>query len=86
MFLNQELMRACLDLRVQVPLGRAALEERLVGLRKGMLDHDERNVMGRGGIHDSQDVAQVPWRVCDGQQTRKIFILHIDDDERSFHG
>jgi hypothetical protein len=86
MLLQQEIMRAGLDLRVQVPLRCAALEERLVGLRKGVLDHDQRNGMGRRGIHDAENIAQVPWRMGDGQQARKIFILDIDDDKRSFHG
>jgi hypothetical protein len=42
--------------------------------------------MGRRRIHDSQNIGQVPLGVCDGQQTRKIFILYIDDYEGSFHG
>lgn len=66
--------------------GCRALEERLVGLRRGVLDHYKRNIMDRRSIHDPQNIGQVPLGVGDRQQTRKIFILHIDDYERSFHG
>jgi hypothetical protein len=34
----------------------------------------------------NNSIGEVPLGVGYGQQTRKIFILHIDDYERSFHG
>ena len=85
MLLNAEIMWACLHLRVECPLGGAALEEWLVGLQEGVLHHYQRNIRGYRRIHDPQNIGQVPLGVCDGQRTRKIFILHIDDYQRSFH-
>src|SRR5215471_1175386 len=78
-------MRACLYLRVERPLGGATLEERLVGLQEGVLDHHHRNFRSRRRVHDPQNIGEVSLGVGDGQRTRKIFILHIDDYERSFH-
>src|SRR5215831_5993884 len=78
-------MRACLYLWVERPLGGATLEERLVGLQEGVLDHHHRNFRSRRRVHDPQNIGEVSLGVGDGQRTRKIFILHIDDYERSFH-
>src|SRR5208337_5575448 len=59
-------------------------EEWLVFLEHPVLD-DYRRYPPGAGVHDLQDLSQMPDRMRDRQHPSEVLVLHVDHQQRPFH-
>jgi len=81
---SMQVSRPARDLGMQLPSGFPLLKERLVFLERLVLDDDRRHPPG-AGVHDLQDLSQMPDRMRDRQDPGEVLVLHVDHQQRPFH-
>ena len=85
-FFKQEIEGTTCHIGSKLPLGTPFSENRRFRCLCRMLHDDDRNALLLGGIHRIEDVLKAVLWICYGQLPGEIFILHIYDQKRTFHG